>query len=336
VGNLETNEAQVVEEAEGNISIVPAQPDVVYVPQYDATTAYTTPYTQPAVVTTDDSYSNLVTTGAIAFGSALLIDEIFDDDDDWDNYWHDDDFDIDWDEGDLRPNRDIDIEGDVNIDRDRIDNIDRDEVRARVGDRDADELRRRAGDRGGTWEPSSQRQADARARIADRKERGGGGGAAARERLEGGGGAAAAALAAGGGAAAASKIKARSGGGGLSADDLGAKLEKRKGAPAAKELPSLKPKDSAFKPKKVDAHKAKASLDRGDLSKNKAKAAKAHPKAVSKAKAKHAPQRKAAAKSSAFKQHGGGGAKAKAAKSRGGHSRSGGRGGGGRGGGRGR
>ena len=55
VGNLETNEAQVVEETDGDISIAPAQPDVVYVPQYDATTAYTTPYTQPAVITTDDS-----------------------------------------------------------------------------------------------------------------------------------------------------------------------------------------------------------------------------------------------------------------------------------------
>ena len=51
VGNLETNEAQTVEETDDNISIAPAQPDVVYVPQYDATTAYTTPYTQPAVVT---------------------------------------------------------------------------------------------------------------------------------------------------------------------------------------------------------------------------------------------------------------------------------------------
>ncbi|HET9069963.1 MAG TPA: DUF3300 domain-containing protein [Amaricoccus sp.] len=338
VGNLETNEAQTVEETDGEISIAPAQPDVVYVPQYDATTTYTTPYTQPAVIIQDDSWSNVVTTGAIAFGSALLIDEIFDDDDDWDNYWHDDDFDIDWDEGDLRPNRDIDINGDVNIDRDRIrnvdrdrvNNVDRDQVRARVGDRDVDALRSRAGERGGTWQPSAQRQADARARIAEREGRSGG---AARERLEGGGGAAAAALAAGGGAAAASKIKARSGSGGLSAGDVGAKLEKRKGAPATKELPSLKPKDSAFKAKDIDARKAKAAANRGDVVKNKGKAkqaAKAHPKAVSKAKAAHKAPKRAAPKQSAMKK--GNGHRASAAKARGGKSR----GGGGRGGGGGR
>ena len=45
VGNLTTNDAQVVEEADDTISIAPAEPEVVYVPQYDATTAYTTPYT---------------------------------------------------------------------------------------------------------------------------------------------------------------------------------------------------------------------------------------------------------------------------------------------------
>ena len=50
IGNLSTNEAQVVDQADDTISIDSADPDVVYVPQYDATTAYTTPYTEPAVV----------------------------------------------------------------------------------------------------------------------------------------------------------------------------------------------------------------------------------------------------------------------------------------------
>ena len=58
VGNLTTNEAQVVEEADDNITIAPAEPEVVYVPQYDATTAYTTPYTQPAVIDPGYSTSN--------------------------------------------------------------------------------------------------------------------------------------------------------------------------------------------------------------------------------------------------------------------------------------
>ena len=132
VGNLETNEAQVVEETEDNISIAPAEPDVVYVPQYDATTAYTTPFTAPAVVDTGISTSDILTTGAIAFGSALLVNEIFDDDDDWDDYW-DDGPNIDWDEGDFDARPGINVDGDVNIDRER--NVDRDRTTV-VGDRD--------------------------------------------------------------------------------------------------------------------------------------------------------------------------------------------------------
>ena len=172
IGNLSTNEAQVVDETDDNITIEPAAEDVVYVPQYDATTAYTTPYTQPAYVATADtgySTSNLITTGAIAFGSALLIDEIFDDDDDdWDNYWHhDNDYnDIDWDEGDIRPRPDVDINGDVNIDRSR------DRTRVNVdGDR-TDIDRTRIGDDAGNrakWTPSEQSRADARDRVAERE-----------------------------------------------------------------------------------------------------------------------------------------------------------------------
>ncbi|HRO10758.1 DUF3300 domain-containing protein [Amaricoccus sp.] len=289
VGNLATNDAQVVEETGDSISIVPAEPDVVYVPQYDATTAYTTPYTQPAVI--DSGGPNLLATGAIAFGSALLVDEIFDDDDDWDDYWHGPAH-IDWDEGDLRPNRDIDINGDVTIDRDRTNVIagsNRDEVRNRVAER--------TGDRPGTWKPSPEQQAQARERLAERKAKGGGVDAAKVR----------------------DKAAARGDGKGASRQEIGAKLGERKDLPA-------KPRDSALTPKKIDAKKTKAALDRGDLSKNKAKAAKAakkHPQAVSRAKAAHKPPKKAPAKASAFKQHGGGG-HAKAAKARGAHSRDGG------------
>ena len=50
VGNLESNEAQIVEEDAGEIYIRPADPEVVYVPSYDPVTTYTTPYT-PAYTT---------------------------------------------------------------------------------------------------------------------------------------------------------------------------------------------------------------------------------------------------------------------------------------------
>ena len=279
VGNLETNEAQVVEQTEDSISIAPAEPDVVYVPQYDATTAYTTPYTAPAVIDTGISTSDVLTTGAIAFGSALLVNEIFDDDDDWDDYW-DDGPNIDWDEGDFDARPGINVDGDVNIDRernvdrDRVRNVDRDAVnidRDKIGDR-ADR------DRGGTWKPDPPRSRRMRARglRSGRARR-----AARRPRPPG-------------------TRSPRARRGGASSQDIGEKLAKREGrrrrrrrgqAPQHKP-PALKGKDSALKAKNLDAKKAKAAANRGDLSKNKGKAkqaAKAHPKAVSKAKAAHKP-----------------------------------------------
>ena len=67
-------------------------------PSYDPPTVYTTPVTQPTVVYDDRNFvpATCSRTGAIAFGSALLVDEIFDDDDDWDDYW--DETSIDWDD----------------------------------------------------------------------------------------------------------------------------------------------------------------------------------------------------------------------------------------------
>jgi hypothetical protein len=306
VGNLETNEAQVVEQTEDSISIAPAEPDVVYVPQYDATTAYTTPYAAPAVVDTGISTADVLTTGAIAFGSALLVNEIFDDDDDWDDYW-DDGPDIDWDEGDFNARPGIDVDGDVNINRER--NVDRDRTTVIGGDRERTDIdRERIGTAvnergGGDWKPSPEKQADARARLAERKGKEGG------PRT----------------AAATDKIAARGGAGGVSKTDISAKLSERK------EAPSLKPRDSALKPKSLDAKKTRDAKDRGDLSKNKGaakQAVKKNPQAVSRAKVAHKPPKKTGAKSSAMKK--GNGGKAKAAKARGGSSKSRGGGGGGR------
>ena len=117
MGYLSSNEAQTVEEDDGQIYIEPSQPDVVYVPTYDPSVVYTSPapaepyyvapaksyysapaeyyYVPPTQTQSPFSAQNLLTTGVIAFGSALLVNELWgddddddeDDDDDWDNYW---------------------------------------------------------------------------------------------------------------------------------------------------------------------------------------------------------------------------------------------------------
>jgi hypothetical protein len=64
-------------------------------------------------VSDDDDWQNALTAGAIFFGSAILIDQIFDDDD-WDGYWGGRGA-INWDDGDFYARPGIDINGDVNI-----------------------------------------------------------------------------------------------------------------------------------------------------------------------------------------------------------------------------
>ena len=76
-------EQTVVEEpaADGSdvVVIAPTNPQTVYVPQYVPQQVY--PETFGLDVT------DLLVGGAITFGAVSLIDEIFDDDDDWDDYW---------------------------------------------------------------------------------------------------------------------------------------------------------------------------------------------------------------------------------------------------------
>jgi hypothetical protein len=109
-GYLVDNEAMTVEEdpESGSITISSANPEVVYVPQYTETV-----YTQPApatpvYVTDNNDWDDLLVTGAVIWGSAIIIDEIFDDDD-WDNGWDH------WYGGNGGGNS-IDWDGDVNID----------------------------------------------------------------------------------------------------------------------------------------------------------------------------------------------------------------------------
>jgi hypothetical protein len=94
VGNLKTSEAMLVEtqQQEGQEVVVlkPPKPEVVYVPTYDPQAVYapppatvaTTTTTTPVEDKTKYSTGNMVTTGLLAFGAGILVNEIFDDDDD--------------------------------------------------------------------------------------------------------------------------------------------------------------------------------------------------------------------------------------------------------------
>ncbi len=100
VGNLQSSEQMKVEtvEQEGEEVVVlkPAEPEVVYVPQYDPVAAYApapaaAPVTTTTTTTADTGHSTgaLVATGVLAFGAGILVSELFeDDDDDWDNDYY--------------------------------------------------------------------------------------------------------------------------------------------------------------------------------------------------------------------------------------------------------
>jgi hypothetical protein len=97
VGNLTSTPQQTVEEKteEGKeiIEVKPADPQVVYVPQYDPTIVYTTPppatapAPAPAPAPVDDpntvSKSSAIMGGLLAFGAGVLVGNLIDDDDDY-------------------------------------------------------------------------------------------------------------------------------------------------------------------------------------------------------------------------------------------------------------
>ena len=99
VGNLKTSEAMLVEtqQQEGQEVVVlkPPKPEVVYVPTYDPQLAYAPPPAAPAVATTTTTTvvedktkydgGDMVMTGVLAFGAGILVNELFDDDDDYRN-----------------------------------------------------------------------------------------------------------------------------------------------------------------------------------------------------------------------------------------------------------
>jgi hypothetical protein len=174
------------------ITIAPATPEVVYVPTYDPQVVYTTPAPSvPYIVDNGNDLGNALATGAIVFGTAILLDSIFDNNNnDWNGYWGGS-RPIDWNNGDFHPRPgiggDVNIDrGDININNGRITNIDRNTVkidrdnvkidrdRARIdgqrpGNFDRDQLDR-ARDKGFTPAPADRDVA--RAKIEERKVRG--------------------------------------------------------------------------------------------------------------------------------------------------------------------
>lgn len=166
-GYLVDNDVQAIESVNDKIIISSAEPNVVYVPTYDSTVVYTTPLVGPPVYQYGYDYGDenwndwgdAIVAGGIVLGGAVVLDEIFDDDD-WDGWDSDDD--IDWDGGDITIDRnDVDIavdrgdRGDVTIgDRDqRIGDGDR----SSIGESDRVQVdrgeRTLAGDRGNGGEP---------------------------------------------------------------------------------------------------------------------------------------------------------------------------------------
>jgi hypothetical protein len=214
-GYLTTNDAQtVIVNADDTITIAPTNPQVVYVPAYDSNVVYTQPAPAANPVYVDSGsgtdFTDAVATGAIVFGSALILNEIFEDDDPWEDYWRGPPP-VNWSDNDFdpRPRGEVNVDGDVNIgsnntvnrvdrettridrenvniDRDNV-NVDRDNVnidrdktridrdntdvdRTRIGAADREEIDR---DRARSFDPDEAQRAEARDKIAARKAEGG-------------------------------------------------------------------------------------------------------------------------------------------------------------------
>ncbi|MDB6179354.1 DUF3300 domain-containing protein [Paracoccus sp. Z330] len=124
------------------VVITPTDPQTVYVPQYNPSTVYS------------PNLGGVIATTAVAFGTAALIDDIFDDDDDWGHYWGCRDC-GGWNGRPIvrDPDIDLDVDGNVNIGN-RV-NIDRDN--ARIDRTDIG------------WKPDSGKAASARKRIENNR-----------------------------------------------------------------------------------------------------------------------------------------------------------------------
>ncbi|MEY8841520.1 DUF3300 domain-containing protein, partial [Cribrihabitans sp. XS_ASV171] len=139
-------------ETEDTVVIQPADAEAVYVPQYDSRAVYDT---------SRYGVGNALLTGAMVFGTVALIDEIFDDDDGWYDYWgcrncggwHGKPI-IRYPYARLDRNGYIDIDKTVNFNRD----IDRERFRNEIGE----------GGRLTGWQPDEVRRDQARDRLSAR------------------------------------------------------------------------------------------------------------------------------------------------------------------------
>lgn len=152
-GALVSGEAQTVDVVLDEVSqaetvvIQPADPEVVYVPQYDPNVAYNS----------NNLVSDAIVAGAVTFGTFILLDAIFDDDDPWNDYWGCRNC-GGWGGGPIYNNPrdiDIDVDGNVNIGNN-----------VNVGDRPD-----RRPD--GGWKADDKRKNDAKDKITRRKDEGG-------------------------------------------------------------------------------------------------------------------------------------------------------------------
>ncbi len=312
VGNLESNEAQTVTVEEDQITIAPADPEVVYVPTYDSTKVYTEVAPAPVVVeSSSGNYStgDLVLTGVLAFGAGMIVNEIFSDNY-WHGYWGPAYRPIGWGGAAFypRPGRggvwgnDVNVNVNNNITRNRVNVNNRQNINNRID-----------GGRGNQWKPDPRRQRDAQRDIANRKGKslGGSGGNRPqlgqsrkdRERAD-------------------LKNKLGSGGkkGNLAKPQNKGKLAKRspgKGSAISGKKQSRSAANKAKSRGKVSNAKAK-----GNLGNRKAAAPrKSAPKKIARPKASSRPKaaKKQSRKGGAFKKQGGG-KRAKANRSRGGKS----------------
>ncbi|WP_165971752.1 DUF3300 domain-containing protein [Meridianimarinicoccus aquatilis] len=144
-GALISGDAQTVEVVEDETVVIqPTDPEVVYVPQYE-----------PDVVYGGTDVSDVLIAGAIGFGTFALIDAIFDDDDDWNDYWGCRNC-GGWGGGPIirNPNIDLDVDGNVNVGN----SVGNGSI---AGSIDRDKIE---------WKPDPDKSTEARDKIANRRD----------------------------------------------------------------------------------------------------------------------------------------------------------------------
>ncbi len=139
-GALMSGDEQTVSVDEGEIVIQPADPQVVYVPQYNTETVYV-----------QDNSNDDLTNVLLFFGTAILINNIFDNNNHWHGYWGCRNC-AGWGGRPIyrNPRVDINVDGNVNIGND---------IKIGGGDRGP----------GGSWKPEPKRQKDAREKISNKR-----------------------------------------------------------------------------------------------------------------------------------------------------------------------